>query len=52
MAKNMMQLIGFLLLGMGVGRYIPGLPEPLNVINPWIGIILIIIGIFFLIKNS
>ena len=50
--KNMMQLVGFLLLGMGVGKYFPSFPEPLNVINPWVGIILIILGIFLLIKNS
>jgi len=39
-----------ILLGIGIGTYIPSLPGPLSTINAYFGIILIIIGILLLIS--
>ena len=43
--------IGMFLIGLGAGMYIPGFPAPLNVINPYIGLIILIIGIVVLLKK-
>jgi len=39
------------LIGIGVGQYLPGLPAPLNVVNQYLGIIFIVIGVVLLIKG-
>ena len=39
------------LFGMAIGMLIPALPEPLTVIDPYLPYILIIVGLFFLIKS-
>jgi len=39
------------LFGMSIGMLIPALPEPLTVINPYFPYILIMVGLFFLIKG-
>jgi hypothetical protein len=39
-----------ILIGIGIGTYIPSLPGPLSVINVYFGTILIIVGILLLIS--
>ncbi len=39
-----------ILIGIGIGTYIPSLPGPLSIINAYIGLILIIVGILLLIS--
>lgn len=41
---------GMLLIGIGVGFYLPGLPAQASIVNPYIGMILIIVGIIALLK--
>ena len=41
---------GMLLIGIGVGYYLPNFPEPISIINPYIGLALIIIGVAVLLK--
>ena len=43
--------LGILLLGIGIGRYIPSLPEPLGFINPFIGLIFILLGVILVMKG-
>lgn len=42
---------GIFLIGMGIGVALPSFPEPLNIITPWLWIILVIIGTALVIKN-
>jgi len=37
--------------GMAIGMLIPVLPEPLTIIDPYLPYILILVGLFFLIKS-
>lgn len=46
------QLASGILLGIGIGTYIPSLPAPLSIINNYLGLILIIIGLILLIKSK
>jgi len=43
---------GLFLIGMGVGTYMPLLPPPLNLVQPFLGLILVIIGVLLMIKNK
>jgi len=45
------QLVGMLLLGIAIGQYIPDLPEPANTIQPYLGLILIVLAIILFIKS-
>lgn len=42
---------GLFLIGLGVGMYIPMLPKPVDVIQPFLGLIIILIGVLFMIKK-
>ncbi|MBT4192413.1 MAG: hypothetical protein HOE11_03835 [Candidatus Diapherotrites archaeon] len=44
--------IGILLIGVGIGSALPGLPAPLSMLNSWLWIILVVIGIGLIIKGS
>ncbi len=51
--ENMAQsLASGILIGIGIGMYLPSLPAPLDVINIYLGLILIIIGLIVLIKSK
>jgi hypothetical protein len=39
-----------ILIGIGIGTYMPSLPGPLSTINAYLGLILIIVGILLLIS--
>jgi len=43
--------IGLFFIGMGIGAVLPSLPAPLNILNSWIWLVLIAIGIVFMIKG-
>lgn len=43
---------GIFLIGMGIGVALPTLPAPLNIINSWVWILLIIVGVILLIKGN
>ncbi len=45
------QLVGMLLLGMAIGTYLPDFPEPLAKINPFLGIILLVIAVILFVKS-
>ncbi len=40
-----------LLIGAGIGYYIPGFTGPLAMVNPWIGLVAITIGAFILLAK-
>ncbi len=42
---------GLFLIGLGVGSYIPSLPAPLDVIQPFLGLIVILIGVLLMVKK-
>ncbi len=42
---------GIFLIGMGIGVALPSFPDPLSILNPWIWIILVIVGTALVIKN-
>jgi hypothetical protein len=41
-----------IILGIGIGTYIPAFPFPLAALNSYVGLILIIIGIILLIMSK
>jgi hypothetical protein len=43
---------GGILIGIGIGTYLPTFTFPLSVLNKYIGVILIIIGLIILIKSK
>ena len=43
--------LGILFIGIGIGRYIPGLPDPVSFINPFIGLIFIVLGVILVMKG-
>ena len=43
---------GLFLIGIGVGMYLPALPKPLNTIQPFLGLIVIIIGVLLMLKTK
>ncbi len=43
---------GLFLIGIGVGLYVPSLPSPIDVIQPFLGLIIILIGVILLIKKT
>lgn len=44
--------VGMFLIGIGLGIYIPkNFPQPLNILDPWFGFILIALGIVLIAKN-
>ena len=45
-------LVGGILLGIGIGLYVPALPGALAVINNYIGLILIVIGLVLLLRSK
>ncbi|MFA5746145.1 MAG: hypothetical protein WCX82_03780 [archaeon] len=45
-------LVGGILLGIGIGLYIPALPGVFSIINNYIGLILIVIGLILLLKSK
>jgi len=42
---------GLFLIGLGVGMYVPTLPKPMDVIQPFLGLIVILIGVLLMIKK-
>ena len=42
---------GLVILGAGIGMALPGLPAPMNVIQQYLWIILVIVGIILIIKD-
>lgn len=42
---------GLFLIGLGIGMYIPTLPKSINVIQPFLGLIVILLGVLLLIKK-
>ncbi len=45
-------LAGLFMMGMGLGIALPSLPEPLSILNPWLWIILLTIGIILIIVST
>ena len=45
-------LVGGILIGIGIGLYIPSLPGVLSSFNLYLGLILIIIGLILLMKSK
>jgi hypothetical protein len=43
--------VGLFLIGLGVGTYIPLLPSPLDVIQPYLGLVVILIGVLIMVKK-
>ena len=43
-------LVGGILLGIGIGVYIPALPGVLEIVNPYIGLVFIVVGLILLLK--
>ena len=41
-----------IILGIGIGTYIPAFPQPFNAINVYVGLVLIIVGIILLIMSK
>lgn len=41
-----------IILGIGIGTYIPALPLPIAALNSYVGLILIVIGILLLIRSK
>ena len=46
------QLASGILMGIGIGLYIPSLPGILSKINQYLGLVLIVIGIIILINSN
>ncbi len=44
--------VGMLFIGAGLGGLIKELPAPLDVINPYLSIIFLVIGVLFLISRQ
>lgn len=44
--------IGLFIIGMGIGLALPRLPAPLNVLDNWLWILFLIIGVILMIKGS
>ena len=45
------QMVGMLLLVIAIGQYIPAFPAPADVIQPYMGLILIVFAIVLFIKG-
>lgn len=45
------QVAGMFLIGIGVGLYIPGLPAPVNIINPYLGLVFVILGVIAFLRR-
>lgn len=45
-------LVGGILIGIGIGLYIPSLPGVLESINLYLGLMLIIIGLIILLRSK
>ena len=45
------QAVGMLLLGMAIGSYLPNLPDPVSVINPYLGLIFLVLAVILFIKG-
>ena len=41
--------LAMLFLGMGIGNFIPALPAPVDFLNPFLGLVFLVIGVAFLI---
>jgi len=46
------ELASGILIGIGIGLYIPSLPGALSAINTYLGLIMIVIGIILLVNSS
>ena len=46
-----MDAVGLFMIGIGVGLYIPHLPEPASILQPFLGLIFVIIGILLMIRK-
>ena len=44
--------VGMFLIGIAVGLYMPGLPSPVNILQPYIGLVLIVVGVILFIKGN
>lgn len=44
--------IGMLLLGVTVGKIIPSLPAPLDIINPYLWVVFLVVGLFLLVRGG
>tara|TARA_Y100000310_G_scaffold59310_1_gene54656 strand:- start:80 stop:235 length:156 start_codon:yes stop_codon:yes gene_type:complete len=43
--------VAMLFLGMGIGNFIPALPEPISILDPFLGLVFLGIGVVFLIMR-
>ncbi|MDO8428141.1 MAG: hypothetical protein Q7S92_02915 [Candidatus Diapherotrites archaeon] len=46
------QTIGMFLIGIALGLYMPGLPAPLDLINPYVGFGLIVVAVVLFVKGE
>ncbi len=44
--------IGMLLLGVAIGSIIPGFPPPLDIVNQYVWVVFLIVGLILLIKGG
>ncbi|MBS3057475.1 MAG: hypothetical protein J4415_02495 [Candidatus Diapherotrites archaeon] len=51
MATDSAHAVGMFLIGLGVGTYLPEFPAPINIINPYFGLILMVIGIVVFLRG-
>ncbi|MFH1255944.1 MAG: hypothetical protein V1494_01495 [Candidatus Diapherotrites archaeon] len=44
--------LGMLMLGIAIGLFIPEIPEPFALLNPYLGFVFLLIGIVLFIKGG
>ncbi|MFA4906817.1 MAG: hypothetical protein WC602_00915 [archaeon] len=44
-------MVGMFLIGIAIGLYLPKFPQPLDLLNTYFGLVLIIIAIILLVKS-
>jgi len=47
-----MDEVGLFMIGIGVGLYIPNLPDPVTILQPFLGLIFVIIGILLMLRGK
>ena len=43
--------VGMFFIGISVGMYLPALPEPLGMLNPYLGIAFLVVAVALMIKG-
>ena len=43
--------VGLFLIGIAVGMYLPAFPAPLSALQPYVGIVLLAVAVFLLVKG-